>query len=401
MLTYAIGFVQNIQLICFAVVFVLMAANDRDNRSLRWLALTYVSGLVGSLLQLAEHLLPAWLSLGLSMASTPIGYACLQSGVICFVHRGRRTRWISLTLICASLPFYVLWSHPAFADRTATLQDFTLSIETLLIAWLLLTTRDPETAWPRRVMGIFYSAYSVVELLRVILYIATGTMPDRAAPHVEIASGIVYVISCSVMPLAFIWMMNARLHAHMGRQTILDPLTQLLNRRGLQEAGDRELARFMRSRHDFAVVLLDIDHFKLLNDSFGHAGGDIVLRGTAALLEHRLRDGDIIGRLGGEEFVLLLPSTSPEEARLLVERLRAALEKRVFQLGDRQTHITSSFGITASQGRHTLTWDTLLNEADIACYAAKHAGRNASRFYHEAAPQLTRATEDSATFQAT
>ncbi len=401
MLTYAIGFVQNIQLICFAIVFVLMAAKDRDNRSLSWLALTYVSGLVGGLLQLAAHLLPTWLSLGLSMVWTPVGYACIQAGIICFVQRGRRTRWIPIALICASLPFYLLWSHPALMNKSATLQDFTLSLQAALIAWLLLTTRDPETAWPRRVMGTFYSVYAAVELGRVAIYVFTGKMPDHVAPWVEIASGIVYVISCSVMPLAFIWMMNARLHAHMGRQTILDPLTQLLNRRGLQEAGDRELARFLRGAHDFAVVLLDIDHFKRLNDTFGHAGGDIVLRGTAALLEHRLRDGDIIGRLGGEEFVLLLPNTSPDEAKLLVERLRAALEKRVFQLGDRQTQITSCFGITASQGRRTLTWDTLLNEADMACYAAKHAGRNASRFYHEAATQLTFATQESTALQTT
>ena len=102
-------------------------------------------------------------------------------------------------------------------------------------------------------------------------------------------------------------MMNARLLVHLNRQSMIDPLTELLNRRGLQAAAEVELARYDRSGHDFAVVVLDIDFFKLLNDRFGHPGGDAVLVQVSLFLRNQVRETDIVGRFGGEEFVLILP----------------------------------------------------------------------------------------------
>jgi diguanylate cyclase (GGDEF)-like protein len=383
MLTYAIGFIQNTQLASFAIVFILMSIRDKGNRSIRWLAYTYISGLVGGVLQFATRSLPAWASVGLFMEAAPIGFACIYICVAHFVGRGWRTRWVFVALIAASLPYCLVWSDPARVGRIITLTDLVLALETILIAWLLLSTRDAETLWPRRVMAAFLVLYAAVESGRVFVFLHTGKTADLAAPWIEVASGMVYVISCSVLPLAIIWMMNARLHAHMERQMTSDSLTQLLNRRGLQEAGERELSRYLRRKQEFAVVLLDIDHFKRLNDTFGHAGGDIVLREIASLFRDQLRDSDTIGRLGGEEFVLLLPVTSSEGASQLVERLRLTMEDHTFQLDHRQTKITASFGITTSRGRGDLSWDVLLNEADIALYAAKDAGRNLTELYRE------------------
>ena len=387
MLTYAIGFIQNVQLTCFAVVLVLMAAKDRTNRSLRWFACAYVSGLVGGIFQMGEHLLPDWVSLTFGTLAAPIGYACIHASIVYFVSRGTRTRWASLVLIFGSLPCYLFWSLPhashhfEYIDRIVTLADFTLAVQTSLSGWLLLSTRDEETAWPRRVMGAFLFVYSAVEFSRVAVFLVTGHTPDKTAPWIEVASGIVYVVSCSVLPMAFIWMMNARMHAHMARQMTTDPLTHLLNRRGIQNALELELARYLREKQDFAVALVDIDHFKRLNDTFGHAGGDAVLSETAMLLRSLLRDCDTIGRLGGEEFVLLLPGTALAGATKLVERLRIGMAGHAFQISDDQTSVTASFGVTGTAGRTNLGWGMLLDEADLALYAAKRAGRNLSRVY--------------------
>jgi diguanylate cyclase (GGDEF)-like protein len=389
MLTYAVSFIQNIQLFSFATVFILMALRDRDNLSLRWLAYAYLSGLAGTLIQITNHLpytahlLPLWIGRGLYMEAVPIGYACIHLSIIHFVHRGARTRWISLALILASLPLYLLWSGHAHAAQSSTLSDLVLSLQTALTAWLLLSTNDEETLWPRRVQGYFLIIYSTTELARVIVYLVTGQTADRVANWVEVASGIVYVISLSMMPLALIWMFNLRLVAHLGRQALSDPLTHLLNRRGLEDAGKRELARYARTKQELSLVVLDVDHFKRLNDTFGHAGGDIVLREIADLLRQLLRESDSIGRLGGDEFVLVLPDTASFGAGKIIDRVRLAVEKHPMPIWNREASITSSFGIATSNLRSNLTWDLLLKEADLALYAAKAAGRNCYAFYTE------------------
>ena len=383
MLTQAIAFVQDVQLICFAVIFALMALHDRENRSLRWLAFGYLSGLIGGVLDFTRSYLPAWLGIGLTMEAVPVGYACFYAGLTLFVHRGAESRWLVAGLAVLTLPFHIYWSESHSLVQSLALLSLTLAMQTSITVWLLLRTSESVTRWPRRVMGAFLALYSVVEYARFAVFVLTGQTPGHVAPSIEIASGIVFVVACSVFPLAFIWMMNSRLHASLNLKSISDPLTQLLNRRGLQEAGEVEIARYLRFGHDFALVVADIDHFKQFNDSFGHAGGDLVLTGTASLFKRMLRQNDILGRLGGEEFVLLLPETDLEGAQQLIERLRRGLENHSFTIGGKEIRATSSFGITGSRGRRGFQWETLLREADLALYEAKRAGRNLSQVYEQ------------------
>lgn len=386
MLTAAIGFVQNVQLACFAIVFILMALHDRENRSFRWLACAYCAGLMGGAFEFAHNLLPAPLYVPMSMIAAPAGYACIHCGVVLFLRRAWLTRWMSFVLVAITFLAFLLWS-PSLAqsfgpvmDRMATLQDLELAIQTAITSIVLLSTWDEETRWPRRVMGTFLSVYSGVEFARVAIYLITGVLPDRAAPWIEDASGIVYVVSCSALPLNFIWMQNARLHAYMSRQMTTDVLTRLLNRRGLTQAGEMEVARFLRERRDFGVVLMDIDHFKRLNDSYGHSAGDQVLSETAWLLRSLVRKTDTVGRLGGEEFVILLPGTLAAGAAKLSENLRVAIEAHDYLIDGKKLHITGSFGVALSAARSRLAWETLLKEADQALYQAKRDGRNLCRF---------------------
>jgi diguanylate cyclase (GGDEF)-like protein len=384
MLTYAIGFVQNVQLICFAVVLTFMAMQNRDNAGLRWLALGYISGLTGAVLDFGGHWLPAWLSPGVSMEAAPVGYACFHACAVQFVRRGWRTRWLSVLLAGGSLPFFLLWAHREHMSQSATLQDFILAVQTLMTSVLIVGGADRETRWPRRTIGGFLAVYSVVEFLRVGLFLTTGKMPGKVSPALEVASGIVYVVSCSVLPLAFIWMMNARLLSHLNRLAAIDPLTELLNRRALRTAGEHEIENYRRTRRDFAVVVVDIDHFKAVNDRLGHACGDEALRVMAGFLQRAVRAGDTVGRLGGEEFIILLPGMSPAEAHTEVEYLRTGFREQAMKLGGEEVRLTASFGIAVSGGRGDLTWETMVREADTALYAAKNAGRNATKMYDKA-----------------
>jgi diguanylate cyclase (GGDEF)-like protein len=382
-LTYAIGFVLDVQLACFAVVLSCMALQDRENRSLRWLAFGYLAGLAGAILDWGGAWLPHWLSMGLFMEAAPIGYACFYTSIAVFVRRGERARWLWVLLLGAALPFFLYCSVRGPMLWSATLQDFLLAVETGFATLLLLATNDRETRWPRRVMGGFLTIYSLTEVARVLIFFLTGNRPDRAAPWVETGSGIVYAVACGVLPLGFIWMMNARLLVHLSRQSMVDPLTDLLNRRGLMAAAEMELARYARSRLDLAVVVLDVDYFKKINDEFGHVAGDAALCALARFLRNSLRETDVVGRIGGEEFVLVLPGTPQVEAQIVVERLRVALMAHPIALGSREARMTASFGVTSSRGRVPLIWETLQQEADAALYAAKRAGRNVSRMYEE------------------
>lgn len=388
-MSYAIGFVQDVQLACLAIVLAAMALQDRGNKSLLWLALGYISGCCGAVLDLGGqwdpggHWLPRWLSMGLFMEAAPIGYGCFYASVAHFVRRGIRVRWFCLLLVLGALPFFLSWSVSGHMSASSTLEDAILAVETALTAILLFTTSDHETRWPRRTMGTFLAVYSAVECTRVAVFLITGRMPAQVAPWAENASGIVYVVSCSVLPLAFIWMMNSRLLSNLNRQSMIDPLTELLNRRGLRSAAEVELARYARTGHDFAVVVLDLDFFKLLNDRYGHAGGDSVLGDFSVFLRGMIRETDVAGRIGGEEFVLILSGLGAITAFSAVERLRVAVAERPFQAGSRLTRITASFGITVARGRSGLTWDMLQHEADLALYAAKADGRNVARMYDE------------------
>jgi diguanylate cyclase (GGDEF)-like protein len=157
-----------------------------------------------------------------------------------------------------------------------------------------------------------------------------------------------------------------------------DTLTGVLNRRAIVAALDRELRRAERANGGLSLALLDIDHFKAVNDTFGHKAGDEVLAGFAELLRRNLREYDHIGRFGGEEFLIIAPEFSGEPATGLYERLRAAVAKAPFATSAGAMPITVSIGVAVSGAAPCA--ESLLAAADAAMYAAKRAGRNRVAF---------------------
>jgi diguanylate cyclase (GGDEF)-like protein len=166
-----------------------------------------------------------------------------------------------------------------------------------------------------------------------------------------------------------------RLHEQLREQALRDPLTGLHNRRYLFELAPGLLERARRNQQPLSVVLLDLDHFKLLNDTCGHAAGDLVLQRFATLLAETLRRSDVICRHGGEEFVALMPDTQADEAEAVMQRLLETFSVLQLELGRRRLpRGTFSAGIALFPG-HGSTLEQLLSRADRALYAAKHHGR--------------------------
>jgi diguanylate cyclase (GGDEF)-like protein len=156
-----------------------------------------------------------------------------------------------------------------------------------------------------------------------------------------------------------------------------DPITGLPNHRTLVAALDGELARYRRHQQPCAVLFFDLDRFKTLNDTFGHGAGDAALREFAAVVRSGLRDSDILGRWGGEEFVAILPQTDPHAALVVAERAVTAVEAHTFWAAG-GAHLTCSVGI-AGYPQDEQDRDGLIGRADHAMYAAKHLGRNQVR----------------------
>ncbi|KAK0330083.1 hypothetical protein LTR94_034241, partial [Friedmanniomyces endolithicus] len=141
-------------------------------------------------------------------------------------------------------------------------------------------------------------------------------------------------------------MVNQKLQRDLKEQTIRDPLTGLFNRRYMEEALALEVARAARSGAPLCVVMCDVDHFKRFNDEFGHDAGDVVLQAVAAELGHRFRDGDIVCRYGGEEFIIIAPGTTAEALAPRVETVRQAIAAIALRLGKQPLgSSTMSFGV--------------------------------------------------------
>lgn len=155
-----------------------------------------------------------------------------------------------------------------------------------------------------------------------------------------------------------------------------DALTGLPNRRGFADAALAALAAAARDGRPVAGTMMDIDRFKRINDGWGHDAGDVVLRGAAAALRGALRPGDVLARVGGEEFALVLPGVTPEEALPLVERLRAAVTAAVPHPGAPEFQVTLSAGIAPVPGTGLPAIEAGLRAADAALYAAKEGGRD-------------------------
>lgn len=155
-----------------------------------------------------------------------------------------------------------------------------------------------------------------------------------------------------------------------------DHLTGLYNRRYLEEVLEREFQRTLRKGNNLAVMIMDIDHFKTVNDTYGHQQGDSVLCKVAALFQRVLRDYDIAARFGGEEFIAVIPEASLSEACKIAERIRKSIEEMKFNVGTKNIRVTASFGVSACPAEGINSAESMIREADKALYSAKINGRN-------------------------
>ncbi len=224
------------------------------------------------------------------------------------------------------------------------------------------------------------SLLSLVVCLWTMAGVATGVLNFTPAHASDVFSLRVGVTLLALGPLAVACASAARAEAlrRLDHAVRHDDLTGVLARRAFLQQGERLLARYQRESAGLAVLMVDVDHFKQVNDQLGHGAGDQLLIGIAQAMTSALRPQDVLGRLGGEEFAVVLPDASPAEAHAIAERLRTVVEQRPFGTAQApEQHATVSIGLvhSASLGGDA-DLDTLLLAADAALYRAKAEGRN-------------------------
>jgi diguanylate cyclase (GGDEF)-like protein len=169
---------------------------------------------------------------------------------------------------------------------------------------------------------------------------------------------------------------NALAHERLQRLAAIDPLTAVYNRRFGMARFHEEFSRAVRLNTPLGLMMIDIDHFKTVNDTYGHLVGDRVLQRVAQMIKTSIREGDLIMRYGGEEYLVVLPAASQNDAQQLAERLCRIIEEMEIRDGDQRIHTTISIGITSISQEDTNNEQDMLRHADEALYAAKQAGRN-------------------------
>lgn len=215
-----------------------------------------------------------------------------------------------------------------------------------------------------------------------LLHLGTGIQEGvrKAGTAVDMLNWVWLAVDFLV-PLFFLrlaqgFAIRDRLEADLAAAAEHDPLTGLANRMGFARRALTALATAARAGQPSVAVMLDVDHFKAVNDGWGHGAGDDVLRAVARAAEGGIRPGDALGRVGGEEFAVVLPGLTPEQALPLVDRLRAAITSQVPHPGAPERSLTLSAGIAAIESHDEGALERGFNLADAALYAAKQAGRN-------------------------
>lgn len=278
-------------------------------------------------------------------------------------------RWIAgLLAALVPLQLWLIYVTPDYGLRVAAVSG-PMAVIFVLNARLVLLYGLPS--FPYRFAAVALTVQACILTLRFMMawWLLAGDHVFAVSP-LQTLYVAAYILAMLVLSIGLVLMATDRLRGELEYLATHDTLTAVLNRRALIEAAEEELARCRRNGQTLAVLAIDLDHFKTVNDEHGHLVGDRVLRGFVQRAADSLRRPDRIGRYGGEEFVVLLPETTLEPARIVAERIRERA---------REPHglppCTVSIGVAVS--RHDETdFDSLLHRADQAMYRAKAQGRN-------------------------
>lgn len=357
-------------LVVFAVAFVFAALGRRDRRYWTLLVLSNIAFAV-AFAMFSREIDGAPEALLVPNALLVIGLGLRWMAIRTFFGHPSSPAWflaLSFAMVGALLLSPVFGNGLIFALTNAL-------IAAQIVAIMVSLALERERLPSRWGLVLAYGAVAASSALRVVQGLMLDRGMDSLLPadiflDLNLIAAAIHIGASGAFSLSLAY---ERSVARLREAALRDPLTGLYNRRSIQ--GLAEIVQGGRAGGEAALVLMDIDHFKSVNDTFGHAAGDEAIRRCADLIRRAFRDDDFIARIGGEEFVILLPGRDVAYAQALAERLRRAVEAEPFVFRGRRIRLTASFGISRGPA-DSRSFAHLLERADLCLYRAKEAGRN-------------------------
>ncbi len=330
---------------------------------------------------------PDWVSVWLANLALVAASQSFHIGARSIAQRGRANRRDAY-----AAAFYSGVFSMAYLAEVRILPRV-LMVSAALMTWFCAAIRHLHASPATKELRSVRAMVVWLSLAVALLALRAGYLLLSAEPPPQVLDGS--VMAFATMVIAFLGTLvcgvgilsvgRERSESDLLRLATVDPLTELPNRRALLEYGERKVALHLRNGRPLTMLMIDLDHFKAINDSHGHQVGDEVLRQFAAVSRASLRTSDLLARAGGEEFYALLPETDAETALAAAERLRTAIAARDMGHGHPGLHITCSIGVAAWHPEDG-GLDPLIHRADQAMYAAKAKGRDCVVLYDDIAP---------------
>jgi len=355
------------------VLLLLASRRDQSTKALVWWGVGYVIGGTSFALLALRGVIPDVLSIEIANALLLLSYSVILAGARAF---GGRDTPVAVFLI-APLIWLTAMTVPWIATKIDVRVVIVSTLQVTIVAMVAFEfwrgRAEPLLSrWPAILLLIFHMTMLTTRMVVAqVTPITTHEDLFNSQAFAVMAFGtVLYTIT-----LAFVLLSMSKERSELRHKiaALVDPLTGLANRRSFMLDAAAAVARRASRSEPFAVLLADLDHFKKINDAFGHAVGDKVLMRFADVLERSVGPADLVGRIGGEEFALLLPGRTEAEAAAIAQRMSAAFAEAALELDGHAVSATVSFGVAAS-GVGDLAG--LLARADRALYAAKERGRD-------------------------
>jgi len=364
-----------------SLVFARIHSSFRGFRSLGYSYLLFSLGFI--LLGLRQYI-PDFFSIIIANLVIVAGFSLLILGILRFLKYEIRTfERISIALLCLMAIAFVYFTYfsTSVNARIGIISAIIVG-QSIYAGFHVLTNKDQTILTFTRILGFSLICCAFIYLLRISVAFNEPELDDfmhAGTIHAFslIALQLVAITSCFSLTISA----SQQLASKLAIQATVDSLTNIYNRRAFDEFATKGVLRAQREKTPISLILMDIDFFKQVNDSYGHQVGDKVLQEFSLRLKNSLRQYDILARYGGEEFTLLLPDTNTSTAMIIAEKLRNTIAQPVFCLaGDTELKVTASFGVATNQGEH-IHWQQLISFADQALYHAKENGRNCVKLH--------------------
>jgi diguanylate cyclase (GGDEF)-like protein len=353
----------------------------RGTKGVYWFPVYSFFAFVGAVLLALRGHIPDVFSIVVGDIFFPIGYLFLNLCLTEFFGEGKGRgifNWrVQMTLVALTLIPLVQYGllHPNTRNRLLC-YSLLLSLQIAIIAIFVFRHASGALRVSGGLMAWVLAMLSLNDIVRIFGILLDG-VPSNYLRSGTFLAWMMLDISAlqGGITVAFVWMTAAALRQDLQVQATTDPLTGLLNRRAVTLAAQRHITISKQTQQPLSAILLDLDSFKLVNDTFGHLFGDAALVAVAQCLQRNVRNIDVLARLAGDEFIILLPETSIETAMEIAERLRISIEELQVSYDGMQSRISASFGLAQVQDGQ-VDWDHLFMRCDKALYTVKQTGGN-------------------------